>query len=143
MRRLKTQERGGPDLQDVVEYVEEAATVASNPVYGTRSQEVAFKQEHAPSDAPATQTHGSIVKTVMDGHAGCQQLKGIRSKISNSFLGAGVLQAPCGTKAPCVVPQGEDSLLGVFYCRRISQDLLGISSFSLGMVQDTGLCERR
>ena len=44
VKRLKTQKRRRPDLQGVVEYIEEAATVASNPVYGTRSQEVAFKQ---------------------------------------------------------------------------------------------------
>ena len=44
VRHLKTQEHRWPDLQDIVEYVEEASTVASDPVYGTRSQEVAFKQ---------------------------------------------------------------------------------------------------
>ena len=55
-------------------------------------------------------------------------------------------------QAPCVVPlYREDSLLGVFTVDvfhkflsfTISQDLLGISSFSLGMVQDTGTCVRR
>ena len=44
VRRLKTQELRQPDLQDVVEYVEEASAIASDPVYGTRGQEVAFKQ---------------------------------------------------------------------------------------------------
>ena len=34
VRRLKVYEHRRPDLRDVVEYVEEAATVASDPVYG-------------------------------------------------------------------------------------------------------------
>ena len=38
VRRLKIHEHRRPDLQDVVEYVEEAAVVASDPVYGNQSQ---------------------------------------------------------------------------------------------------------
>ena len=38
VRRLKVHERQRPDLQDVVEYVEEAAAVASDPVYGNQGQ---------------------------------------------------------------------------------------------------------
>ena len=38
VRRLKVHEHRRPDLQDVVEYVEEAAAVASDPVYGNQGQ---------------------------------------------------------------------------------------------------------
>ena len=39
VRRLKVREHRRPDLQDVVEYVEEAAAVASDPVYGNQKSE--------------------------------------------------------------------------------------------------------
>ena len=39
VRRLKVHERRRPDLRDVVEYVEEAAAVASDPVYGNQKSE--------------------------------------------------------------------------------------------------------
>ena len=39
MRRLKVQEYRRPDMRDVVEYVEEAAAVASDPVYGNQKSE--------------------------------------------------------------------------------------------------------
>ena len=39
MRRLKVHEHRRPDLQDVVEYMEEAAAVASDPVYGNQKSE--------------------------------------------------------------------------------------------------------
>ena len=39
VRRLKVHEHRQPDLQDVVEYVEEAAAVASDPVYGNQKSE--------------------------------------------------------------------------------------------------------
>ena len=40
VRRLKVHEHRRPDLQDVVEYVEEAAAVASDPVYGNQGQKL-------------------------------------------------------------------------------------------------------
>ena len=39
VRRLKVHEHRRPDLQDVVEYIEEAAAVASDPVYGNQKSE--------------------------------------------------------------------------------------------------------
>ena len=39
VRRLKVQEYRRPDMRDVVEYVEEAAAVASDPVYGNQKSE--------------------------------------------------------------------------------------------------------
>ena len=39
VRRLKVHEHRRPDLQDVVEYVEEAAAMASDPVYGNQKSE--------------------------------------------------------------------------------------------------------
>ena len=47
--RLKTYESRRPDLQDVVEYVEEAAAVASDPVYGSQGQ----KSERNPASTRA------------------------------------------------------------------------------------------
>ena len=67
VRHLKIHERWRPDLQDVVEYVEEAAAVASNPVYGSQGQ----KSERNPAStraAYATSTSSSCPICEKEGH---------------------------------------------------------------------------
>ena len=67
VRRLKVHERQRPDLQDIVEYVEEAAAVASDPVYGNQGQ----KSERNPTStraAYATSTSSPCLVCEKEGH---------------------------------------------------------------------------
>ena len=67
VRRLKVHERRRPDLQDVMEYVEEAAAVASDPVYGNQGQ----KSERNPAStraAYATSTGSPCPICEKEGH---------------------------------------------------------------------------
>ena len=67
VRHLKIHEHRRPDLQDVVEYVEEAAVVASDPVYGSQSQR---SERNPPSTraAYATSTILSCPVCEKEGH---------------------------------------------------------------------------
>ena len=77
-RRLKIHERRRPDLQDV-EYVEEVAAVASDPVYGKQGQ----KSERNPTStraAYATSTSSSCPICEKEGHGalGCEKFTALQ-----------------------------------------------------------------
>ena len=57
VRHLKIHEHRRPDLQEVVEYVEEAAVVASDPIYGSQSQR---SERNPPSTRAAYATSTSL-----------------------------------------------------------------------------------
>ena len=65
VRRLKVHEHRRPDLQDVVEYVEEAAAVASDPVYGNQKSEKSSASTRA---AYATSNSSPCLVCEKEGH---------------------------------------------------------------------------
>ena len=111
-RRLKIYERRRPDLQDVVEYVEEAAAVASDPVYGNQGQ----KSERNPAStraAYATSTSSSCPICEKEGHGtlGCEKFTAlhpedrlqtaIRLKLCFVCLKEGHITRDCTSKMRC------------------------------------------
>ena len=77
VRRLKVHERRRPDLQDVVEYVEEAAAVASDPVYGNQKSE---KSSASTRVAYATSNSSPCLVCEREGHKilSCEKFVALR-----------------------------------------------------------------
>ena len=112
VRRLKIHEHRRPDLQDVVEYVEEAAVVASDPVYGNQSQR---SQRNPPSKraAYATSTSLSCPVCEKEGHGvmSCKKYvalqpedrlqTAIRLKLCFVCLRGGHITRDCTSKTRC------------------------------------------
>ena len=111
-RRLKIHERRRPDLQDVMEYVEEATAVASDPVYGNQGQ----KSERNPAStraAYATSTSSSCPICEKEGHGtlGCEKFTAlqpedrlqtaIRLKLCFVCLKGGHITRDCTSKMRC------------------------------------------
>ena len=112
VRRLKIYERRRPDLQDVVEYVEEASAVASDPVYGNQGQ----KSERNPTStraAYATSTSSSCPIREKEGHEdlSCEKFIAlqpedrlqttIRIKLCFICLKGGHITRDCASKTRC------------------------------------------
>ena len=73
VRRIKVHEQRRPDLQDVVEFVEEAAAVASDPVYGNQSQKT--EKSHVSRATYATSICDACPYCEEEGHEvlGCER----------------------------------------------------------------------
>ena len=112
MRRLKIHEHRRPDLQDVVEYVEEAAAVASDPVYRNQSQK---SERNPPSTRAAYATSTSLSYSVCErqGHEvlNCERFvtlqpedrlqTAIRLKLCFVCLRGGHITRDCTSKTRC------------------------------------------
>ena len=112
VRRLKVYEHRRPDLRDVVEYVEEAATVASDPVYGNQGQ----KSERSSAStrvAYATSNSSSCLICEKEGHEvlSCERFAAlqpedrlqtaIRLRLCFVCLKEGHITRDCASKMRC------------------------------------------
>ena len=112
VRRLKVYEHRQPDLWDVVEYVEEAATVASDPVYGNQGQ----KSERSSAStrvAYATSNSSSCLICEKEGHEvlSCERFAAlqpedrlqtaIRLRLCFVCLKEGHITRDCASKMRC------------------------------------------
>ena len=128
---LKIRECRRPDLQDVVEYMEEAAAVASDPVYGNQGQ----KSERNPAStraAYATSTSSPCLICEKEGHEtlSCEKFialqpedrlqTAIRLKLCFVCLKGGHITRDCTSKMRC---KAED-------CGRMHATMLHAANWS-------------
>ena len=143
VRCLKVRECRRPDLQDVVEYVEEAAAVASDPVYGNQGQ----KSERNPAStraAYATSTSSPCPICEKEGHEtlSCEKFialqpedrlqTAIRLKLCFVCLKGGHITRDCTSKMRC---KAED-------CGRMHATMLHAANWSRLREQGRRMRER-